>query len=718
MTGAAVRPSREEFRALARDYTVVPVWREVLADFETPLSAFVKLVGDREGFLLESVEHAERWGRFSFLGRDPARTFVARGRSIEWFGGSPPDGVPDDQGTLAVLEALLERFRAPTLPELPPFHGGIVGWMGYDTVREIEHLPSPPPDDLGFPDAVCSLAGSVAAFDHFRQRLYLIENVYPPPGADEADGRRDVRRRDRAARRTRSSISANRCRTCRRSPPGDDLDELPEIRRNFSREAWADAVNAAKEHILEGDIFQVVLAQRFDLVEPVTPLDVYRVLRLVNPSPYMYYLHHPEATVVGSSPEALVQLRDGRVISRPIAGTRRRGRNEDHDRRLEAELVEHPKERAEHVMLVDLARNDVGRVVRYGSEQVEELMTLERYSHVMHLTSQVAGDLAEGKGPIDVLRGDLPGRHRQRRAEGAGDGDHRRARTDQTRAVRGCGRLRRLLRKPRHRDRDPDDVLAGRSGDAAGGGGHRGRFGARGRRPGMPEQGPGVAHCSGRRPASPRRIMTDSFQARSNVISWSSRAPTPRRSCRASSPRTSTRSRSASRRTRCCCSPRASCSSTSTSCTSSPTTWWCVCERGFGAELASGLNRFKIRVKAEVTEVPVAALAVRGVAGAGAGGRSRDVQIVAVDWPGGEVVRRVGPDDVDRSGARAWSTRPSSMRTHTNGRASRRACPRQGLDTDDRTIPQEAGLERSRCRSRRAASSARSSCAASTPAVT
>ena len=191
-------------------------------------------------------------------------------------------------------------------------------------------------------------------------------------------------------------------------PPADDLDELPAVHRNFSPETWAAAVEAAKEHILDGDIFQVVLAQRFDLVEPVDPLAVYRVLRLVNPSPYMYFLHHPEATVVGSSPEALVQLRDGRVISRPIAGTRRRGRNEEHDRRMEAELVEHPKERAEHVMLVDLARNDVGRVVRYGTEQVEELMTLERYSHVMHMTSQVAGDLAEGKTPIDVLRATFP----------------------------------------------------------------------------------------------------------------------------------------------------------------------------------------------------------------------------------------------------------------------------------------------------------------------
>jgi anthranilate synthase component 1 len=191
-------------------------------------------------------------------------------------------------------------------------------------------------------------------------------------------------------------------------PPADELDELPKLGCNFALESWAEAVAAAKEHILDGDIFQVVLSQRFDLLVPVDPLNVYRVLRLVNPSPYMYYLHHPEATVVGSSPEALVQLRDGRVISRPIAGTRRRGRNEEHDRRLAAELVEHPKERAEHVMLVDLARNDVGRVVQFGSEHIEELMTLERYSHVMHLTSQVAGDLAAGLGPIDVLRATFP----------------------------------------------------------------------------------------------------------------------------------------------------------------------------------------------------------------------------------------------------------------------------------------------------------------------
>jgi len=403
-----VRPSPEAFRQLAREHTVVPVWREVLADFETPLSAFVKLVGPREGFLLESVEHAERWGRFSFLGRDPARTFVTRGRTVEWLDGlAPPDGVPTDRGTLAALEALGAHYRAPRLPELPPFHGGIVGWIGYDTVREIERLPAVPRDDLGFPDAVCSLAGQVAAFDHFRQRLFLIENVYPPPAASATA--LDTLYEAAVARLATAVDELGRPLPYLPAlPPAEDLGELPAVTRNVTPDSWAEAVEAAKEYILEGDIFQVVLSQRFDLVDAVDPLAVYRVLRLVNPSPYMYFLQHPEATVVGSSPEALVQVRDRRVVSRPIAGTRRRGRNEEHDRRMEAELVEHPKERAEHIMLVDLARNDVGRVVRFGTEQVEELMTLERYSHVMHMTSQVAGDLAEGKTPIDVLRATFP----------------------------------------------------------------------------------------------------------------------------------------------------------------------------------------------------------------------------------------------------------------------------------------------------------------------
>jgi anthranilate synthase component 1 len=401
-----VKPTLDEFRSLAREYSVVPVWREVLADLETPVSAFVKLVGDREGFLLESVEHGEHWGRFSFIGRDPAVTLVARGRGVEVIGELPP-GVPRDQGALAAVEALLARYRGPRLADLPPFHGGVVGYLGYDVVREVERLPSVPDDPIGWPDAVMALTGHVTAFDHFRQRLYLIENVFPAADASDAD--LDAAYARAVARLDDLVDELARPLPYQPSPPPEDGPiELPPSTSAMGSAAYRRAVEAAREYILAGDIFQVVLAQRFDLDGPYDPFDVYRVLRQVNPSPYMYFLRHDEATLVGSSPEPMVQLLGGRVISRPIAGTRYRGTTEEHDRRLAADLSEDPKERAEHVMLVDLARNDVGRVVRFGTEQVDELMTLERYSHVMHLTSQVSGELADGRNAVDVLRATFP----------------------------------------------------------------------------------------------------------------------------------------------------------------------------------------------------------------------------------------------------------------------------------------------------------------------
>jgi anthranilate synthase component 1 len=402
--------SRDEFVGLAREHTVVPVWREVLADLETPVSAFVKLVGaaesDPDGFLLESVEHAERWGRFSFIGRDPVLTMVCRGRRVELHG-TPPPGVPTDDGALAALDALLHAYRAPRLAALPPFHGGVVGYLGYDVVREIEHLPDVPADDVGVPDAVLSVTGHVTAFDHFRQRLYLIENVFLDPATNAAAAGDAY---DAACERLDARVEelARPLPYVPSPPPAGDLTELPPFTSTMRGGAYHTAVEVAREYILAGDIFQVVLAQRFDLDGHYDPFDVYRVLRQVNPSPYMYFVRHPEATLVGSSPEPMVQLLDGKVISRPIAGTRRRGRTDADDRRMAAELTEHPKERAEHVMLVDLARNDVGRVVQFGTEHVEELMVLERYSHVMHLTSQVAGSLADGKNAVDVLRATFP----------------------------------------------------------------------------------------------------------------------------------------------------------------------------------------------------------------------------------------------------------------------------------------------------------------------
>jgi anthranilate synthase component I len=401
-----VRRSRADFHALAAGHTVVPVWREVVADLETPVSAFLKLVGPTgSGFLLESVENGDTWGRFSFVGRDPSLVLVARNGSIE-VDGRLPGGVPLDRGVLAALEGLLGVYRSPALADLPPLHGGVVGFLGYDIVREVERLPAPPPDDLRLPDAVLSVIGHLAAFDHWRQRVWLIENVVVAPGSTTAE--LDLAYDLAVARLDASEADLGRPLPYRPAAPPDPADPLPEVRSTVGTRAYRDAVEVAKEHILAGDIFQVVLSQRFDLDLDADPFDVYRVLRQVNPSPYMYFLRHPEVTVVGSSPEPMVQLRDDRVVSRPIAGTRRRGGTPEEDRRLAGELVEHPKEVAEHVMLVDLARNDVGRVVRFGTETVDELMTLERYSHVMHLTSQVSGVLKEGKGPIDVLRATLP----------------------------------------------------------------------------------------------------------------------------------------------------------------------------------------------------------------------------------------------------------------------------------------------------------------------
>ncbi|HUZ43722.1 MAG TPA: anthranilate synthase component I [Acidimicrobiales bacterium] len=402
---AALKPDREAFRSLAAHHTVVPVWSELVADLQTPVAAFMRLAGDGPGFLLESVEHGERWARFSFVGRGHRARLVVRGTRVE-VEGSLPASVPTDQGALGALEALLGEYRSPAMPELPPFYGGVVGYLGYDVVREVEHLPGVPADDNGLPDAVLVVTGSVAAFDHWRQRAFLIENVVVEPGSTAAQLDAAY---DRAAIAI-DQMAADLAAPLAEGPaePPDPEDGRPDVRRNLTSDDYAAAVGVAKDHIVEGDIFQVVLSQRFDLELGATDIDLYRSLRQVNPSPYMYLLRHPELSVVGSSPEPMVQLLDGRVISRPIAGTRRRGRTEEHDRRMAAELIEHPKEVAEHIMLVDLARNDVGRVVDFGTEHVDELMTLERYSHVMHLTSQVSGRLRSGLGPIDVLRATLP----------------------------------------------------------------------------------------------------------------------------------------------------------------------------------------------------------------------------------------------------------------------------------------------------------------------
>jgi len=406
-------PSRDAFAELARTHRVVPVCETLLADLTTPVAAFARLCGDdgggRPGFLLESVDHGGRWSRWSFIGRDPLARLVARGSHVEVSGPLPLD-VPTDAGVLAALEVLLDQFRAPDAEaygiELPPLHSGVVGYLGYDVVREVEHLPDTPADDTGWPDAVLSVIGELAAYDHWSQQVTLIANTVVPEDAtgDQIDAAYDEAV-DRLAQM--AADGANPLDEPLVTPPERAADAVA-VTSSMADGEFEAAVVAAKEHILAGDIFQVVLSQRFGFDTSAEPLDIYRTLRQINPSPYMYFVREDDLTLVGCSPEPMVQLLGDRVVSRPIAGTRFRGRTDEHDRQLAAELMEHPKERAEHLMLVDLARNDVGRVVEFGTCEVDELMTLERYSHVMHLTSQVSGTLRDGLGPIDVLRATLP----------------------------------------------------------------------------------------------------------------------------------------------------------------------------------------------------------------------------------------------------------------------------------------------------------------------
>jgi anthranilate synthase component 1 len=401
----SIQPTFEEFVEYAGSHRVIPVWRSLLADQVTPVAIFARCIGDDDGFLLESVENGERWSRWSFLGRNPLATIVSTNGVIS-VGGPLASEVPAADGMLDTLEALLNEFSAPDIAGLPPLHSGLMGYLGYDVVREVERLPNIPEDDTGHSDGVMAMIGELVAFDHWKQQVTLLANTLVPAGADE-----DVLRTayDDAIARL-EQLQADGARPLDEplvSPPPLDAP-LPSVTSTMGRDTYCAAVETAKEYILAGDIFQVVLSQRFDFDLDADPFDLYRVLRQVNPSPYMYFLRIGDLHIVGASPEPMVKLRDGKVISRPIAGTRPRGLTDEEDRRLGAELREHPKEVAEHVMLVDLARNDIGRVISYGSESRDQLMDLERYSHVMHLTSQVSGDLAPGKSAIDVLRATLP----------------------------------------------------------------------------------------------------------------------------------------------------------------------------------------------------------------------------------------------------------------------------------------------------------------------
>ena len=383
-----MQPSLEEVKKLQAQGNIIPVYKSVIADFLTPVSAFLKLEKDRSyAFLLESVEGGERIARYSFLGGDPF--LIKRYRN-----GQPPDFIENLRSTMA-------RFHSVSLPNLPPFTGGAVGYFGYDMVRTIEDIPNTGTDDLGVDDAVLMFYKTVLAFDHLRHQIHIISNVI----AD--DSQESLKVQYQKAVEEIAHIEAL-LRSPLEIPQVTRNEREVVVRSNFEKKNYLAAVAKAKEYIAAGDIFQVVLSQRFEVDLLTAPVEIYRALRIVNPSPYMYFLKMPDTSIVGSSPEMLVRVRDRQLEYRPIAGTLPRGTSEAEDEENAEKLRNDEKERAEHIMLVDLGRNDLGRVSQYGTVRVEDLMFIERYSHVMHLVSSLRGQLRDGLDRWDTLMACFP----------------------------------------------------------------------------------------------------------------------------------------------------------------------------------------------------------------------------------------------------------------------------------------------------------------------
>jgi anthranilate synthase component I len=400
-----VVPDRTTFLSEIAEQRVVPVARRVLADAETPISAYRKLAADRVGtFLLESAEHGGVWSRYSFIGVRSAATLSEQDGHAVWTGIGPDDH-PDDP--LDALRDAAARLHTPRRPGLPPLTGGLVGYLGYDAARRMERLPSLAEDDLKMPELHFLLATDLAVLDHRDGSILLIANVIRglTPDAESNPGAAY----DEAVARL-ESMTADLSKPAEASVATLVGPESATYEERTTREDFMAAVDVAKEYIRAGDCFQVVVSQRFEMQTSADPLDVYRALRTSNPSPYMYLLRFDDLDVVGSSPEALVKVEDGRALMHPIAGTRPRGATPEHDAELGAELLADPKERAEHVMLVDLGRNDLGRVCAPGTVEVVDLMAVERFSHVMHLVSTVVGDVVEGPRSTSCVRASRPGR--------------------------------------------------------------------------------------------------------------------------------------------------------------------------------------------------------------------------------------------------------------------------------------------------------------------
>jgi anthranilate synthase component 1 len=400
------RPSFQDFSRWVGKSPCVPVYRQLTGDCLTPVSAFGRISRTAPSFLFESVIGGEKVGRFSFLGTEPFLRFEARGHEVKVTDIANPAASRRYQSTdpFRELESLVDRYRSVHLSGLPRFTGGAVGYAAYDAVRYTEHLPNVPRDDRGLPDLSFSFFDRMVLFDHIRKTVLVVAQAHLEPGADPRKAYQA------AADRVDELVS-------RLAAPGPELElrdidaEGPvslEPHSNFTREEYEKVVRHCQEYIRAGDIFQVVPSQRFQVQTQAPPFNIYRVLRVVNPSPFLFYLTFDDFSLIGSSPEILVRVEDGLVTIRPLAGTRRRGRDEAEDQALATELLADPKERAEHIMLVDLGRNDVGRVAEYNSVHLSDVMKVERYSHVMHITSNVTGQLRHDKSAFDALRAGLP----------------------------------------------------------------------------------------------------------------------------------------------------------------------------------------------------------------------------------------------------------------------------------------------------------------------
>ena len=395
-------PDLEEFKRLSKKGNLIPVYKEILADLDTPVTAFLKL-GGTPSFLLESLieslEGGEKWARYTFLGSRPSKIIKGRGKRVEIIEDQNNRQVFNSENPLNLIKKEISAYKPVEVRGLPRFFGGFVGYMGYDLVRFFENIPERTKEGLDLPDFFFMLTDIILIFDNLHRKIKVVSNAY----LDGGDLKETYRK---AEKKIDDIISKFKTPFTVKSPT--HVQESGGYASNFSKEDFLSSVEKSKEYIMAGDIVQVVLSQRFERPTKAEPFNIYRALRVLNPSPYMYCLNTGDAWIVGSSPEILVRLEGRKIILRPIAGTRRRGETEEDDNVLEEELRKDPKEMAEHIMLVDLGRNDVGRVAETGSVKVTELMTVERYSHVMHLVSNIEGMLKNGLDAFDVLEACFP----------------------------------------------------------------------------------------------------------------------------------------------------------------------------------------------------------------------------------------------------------------------------------------------------------------------